>query len=193
VPGSPEPEVCDDGIDNNCDGQVDEGCEVCCEEGPPLASITIPDNQSSTFEVSLVDVTNNVWTYFVEEISGRSLSHWVIGIPECLVDHIVSVDLGPGTEVDIGPDPSADGFHGIKWDLPEGFTEGSFSFELDGDYDTCTIEALVKAGPGHATGAIAGPICECVEPSLPDGARYVIGALGCVTGIEVRPGLVLTW
>ena len=29
------PEVCGDGVDNNCDGQADEGCSVICDLNDP--------------------------------------------------------------------------------------------------------------------------------------------------------------
>jgi hypothetical protein len=91
----------------------------------------------------------------VTEVSGRDLSHWLLGIVTCVdPSHIVSATPG----YSVGYDGST-GFTGIKWDVNDPFTTGVFTFTLDADYPAGTVEVLVKAGNTFATGDIRGPIC----------------------------------
>lgn len=138
--------------------------------------ISLNDNKDSQYEVSLVGHEGNTWTYNVKELNGRSLSHWDLGISACL-DHIT--DYTPQSGFDQGTDGST-GFVGVKWDLAESFTEGSFSFTLDGDYATGTVEALAKAGNKYATGSIIGPDCSAppqppTPPAEPSCELYLNG------------------
>jgi hypothetical protein len=99
------------------------------------------------------------WCYYVEELPGsQSLSHWVFAV-DCLVDppgedHIVSSDP-PGSE---GYDGST-GYYGVKWDLPEAFTSGTFCIYLDAVYPATVVPVVVKTGGGYNVGYIAGPDC----------------------------------
>ena len=125
--------------------------------------ITIPVNGSS-YEIELVSpmplAPSNTWCYYVRELPGsQSLSHWVFAV-DCLVEpinHIVSTSP-PATT--IGYDGST-GYTGVKWDLPEDFTEGLFCITLDGIYPPVLIDVVVKSGVGgFGVGSIAGPDCE---------------------------------
>lgn len=118
--------------------------------------IKLNDNKDSQYKITFVERDGNTWTYNVEELKGRSLSHWDLGISSCL-DHISSYT--PTTGFSEGTDGST-GFVGIKWDLADSFTNGTFSFTLDGDYPEDIVEVLAKAGTKSAIGYIVGPNCD---------------------------------
>ena len=115
--------------------------------------ILIPnDNKQSTYAVNLVSHVGNTWTYSVAQVKGRTLSHWVLGINNCL-NNVVS--SSPKAD-EIGVDPStAARFVGIKWNS----AGGTFSFTLDKDYESTTLQALVKTSTVYNTGNIEGPDC----------------------------------
>ncbi|MGC8879601.1 MAG: SdrD B-like domain-containing protein [Anaerolineae bacterium] len=123
--------------------------------GPTYASIPLNDNKNTVIDVAWLSVVDRTWTYTVTEVSGRDLSHWLLGIVTCVdPSHIVSATPG----YSVGYDGST-GFTGIKWDVEDPFKTGVFTFTLDTDYPAGTVEALVKAGNAFATGNIRGPIC----------------------------------
>ncbi len=125
------------------------------DPGPTYARIALNDGKNTVIDVAWLSVINRTWTYTVTEVSGRDLSHWVLGIVTC-VDRSHIVSATPGYSV--GYDGST-GFTGIKWDVNDPFTTGVFTFTLDADYPAGTVEVLVKAGNTFATGDIRGPIC----------------------------------
>ncbi len=88
--------------------------------------ITLDDNKHSQYKITFVEHTSNTWTYKVEELNGRSLSHWDLGISSCLGEILTYT---PQTGFAQGTDGST-GFVGIKWDLSDNFTSGNFSFTL---------------------------------------------------------------
>ncbi|MHC4535131.1 MAG: hypothetical protein ACYS6K_14375 [Planctomycetota bacterium] len=114
--------------------------------------ITLGDG--SSYEVYLEDHVDNTWTYFVREVSGKDLSHWGLGIPSCL-GYLISAN--PPAETADG----STGFEGIKWDVKENFSEGTFSITLNDEYpEATTVQAHVKAGTGNeGTGEVTGPNC----------------------------------
>ncbi|OUC08963.1 hypothetical protein RY27_05845, partial [Litorilinea aerophila] len=122
---------------------------------PEKVIIALNDNKNTKYAITFDGRTGNTWHYTVYELRGRDLSHWDLGIGSCL-DRIVNASPG-GAEM--GVDGST-GFYGIKWDVSDGFSSGSFAITLDGDYPAGTVEALVKGGPNSATGQITGPICD---------------------------------
>ncbi|MGQ9786373.1 MAG: SdrD B-like domain-containing protein, partial [Anaerolineae bacterium] len=125
------------------------------EPGPTYARISLNDDKNTIIDVAWISVVDRTWTYTVTEISGRDLSHWLLGIVTCVdPSHIVSATPG----YSVGYDGST-GFTGIKWEVNDPFTTGVFTFTLDTDYPAGTVEALVKAGNTFATGDIRGPIC----------------------------------
>ena len=150
--------------------------------GPDSVTIVLGDSQHSTYDISLVSHVGNTWTYLVEEVSGRNLSHWSLGIASCL-DHITAYNPHGA---DIGRDGST-GFEGIKWDVSSHFSSGQFSFTLDDDYPEGTVEALAKASNNYATGDIAGPVCAC--PGSLMVASYQSGADSSVAsqGVGASP------
>jgi hypothetical protein len=106
---------------------------------------------------------NNTWTYRVKEVSGKDLSHWVLGVGNCA--KVLSDGTPANTQFGgLGPDGSTGGFYGVKWNTDGQFNDALFSFTLDGDYPEATIDVLAKAGSknsgaGHALGQIIGPDC----------------------------------
>jgi hypothetical protein len=132
----------------------------------PPTSVTIYLTDGSEYYIELVNpmplTPSDTWCYYVEEKSGHGLSHWMLLIG-CLVDppgedHILSSNP-LGSE---GYDGSTQQY-GIKWDLPVGFTSGTFCITLDGIYPPTGIEVLVKASNEYKTGLIAGPACEIIQ------------------------------
>ena len=131
--------------------------------------ITLGDGQSK-YEIYLQSHNGNTWTYFVREVAGKSLSHWNLGIQSCM-DKDAVVGSSPTGDVEDG----STSFKGMKWNVGDGFTEGTFSITLNGDYPEATIKAQAKAGePGNErTGVVIGPDCTAVPlppqdlPSVP--------------------------
>jgi len=142
---------------------LETSCDSTVLEGPSSTTITLGDG--SEYEVSLVSLVGNTWTYHVTEVSGKDLSHWNLGIGSCL-DNIT--DYSPRDGYDAGIDGST-GFTGIKWDVEESFTEGDFSFTLNGDYPAGTVLAQAKAGSlgNERTGKIKGPVCDACSSAQP--------------------------
>ncbi len=122
---------------------------------PTSTVIALNDSDNSAYRITFIGRTGNTWTYQVDEVAGKDLSHWNLGIESCL-DHIIASEPAGA---DPGPDGST-GFVGIKWNTDDAFTTGQFSFTLDGNYPAGTVLALVKAGTEHNTGEIIGPICD---------------------------------
>jgi hypothetical protein len=118
---------------------------------------TITLGDGSQYEVKLQSHLGNTWTYSVKELSGKSLSHWNVGIKACM-DKGAVVSSSPTGDVKDG----STGFEGMKWDVSEGFTEGTFSITLNADYPETTILAQAKAGKrgNERTGEVKGPDCQ---------------------------------
>jgi choice-of-anchor A domain-containing protein/uncharacterized repeat protein (TIGR01451 family) len=132
--------------------------------------VDLNDNKDSQYKITFVEHDGNTWTYKVEEINGRSLSHWDLGIGSCL-SHIT--DSTP-SGAELGIDGST-GFTGIKWNVNDGFTSGLFTFTLDGDYPEDIVTVLAKAGRKYATADITGPNCTVEpveEPEEPDNTPW---------------------
>ncbi|MCK5524797.1 MAG: hypothetical protein KAI83_16855 [Thiomargarita sp.] len=126
-----------------------------------LTTITLGDG--SKYCIGLSSHEGNTWEYSVSEISGKSLSHWNLGIPSC-IEHIT--EHSPEENYDITD--GSTGFEGIKWDVNESFTEGRFTITLDGDYPEITILAQAKAGTAEnaRTGEVKGPDCSVTPDSF---------------------------
>lgn len=126
--------------------------------------ILIPnDEKQSTYAVNLVSHVGKTWTYSVSQVQGRTLSHWVLGINNCLSNVVSSSP----TADQIGTDPSTDAkFVGIKWNT----AGGTFSFTLDKEYAETTLQAFVKTATVYNTGNITGPDCSKPVTSAADAA-----------------------
>lgn len=140
-------------------------CMVCLVSGLPVLShaTTITLGDGSQYDISLDSHVGNIWTYSVSEKSGKSLSHWNVGIPSC-IEHITDYTPTQGFDT---TDGSTD-FEGIKWDVEESFTSGTFSVTLDADYLETTILAQAKAGTkgNERTGNVMGPDCSSTSQSV---------------------------
>ncbi len=87
------------------------------------------------------------------------LSHFVVGLPECIVWEDIVAYSPEGNVVFSDPDPTT-GVRGLKYDFGLA-TDGSqmYCFTLDGNYAEGTIVVGVKAGQLAETGEITGPAC----------------------------------
>jgi hypothetical protein len=139
------------------------------EPGPYTQTITLADG--SQYLVETAPPVGNTWTYTVTEISGKDLSHWVLGIVTCVKpDHIESTTPGAS----IGLDPST-GFTGVKWDITnDSWNTGVFTITLDNNYPPGTVEALMKAGTYYNTGDIYGPICGPLFGNWRDEGKIIV-------------------
>ncbi len=127
--------------------------------GPDSVIIGVNEG-ADKFRVSLESHEGDTWTYRVEEVEGKDLSHWVIGRSGANYSCEGKV-LGssPGA-TGIGQDGQRP-FYGIKWDVSDGFSNDTFSFTLDADYPATTVDVLIKTGGSQQTntGQIIGPDC----------------------------------
>jgi hypothetical protein len=140
---------------------VDEPTPPVVEEPTPATEITgeqvvvaLNDNKDSKYGFTLVSHVGNTWTYEVEELKGKDLSHWGLGIGSCLNKIASSSPNG----AEIGIDGST-GFNSIKWNTAGSFKKGQFSFTLSGDYPAAEVSVLAKAGTKSNTMPIMGPKC----------------------------------
>ncbi len=117
--------------------------------------------KTTVIRVELMGVNGSTWTYRVTELAGQDLSHWVLGAGAC-TNHIVSYTPAAGAE--LGKDGNRN-FYGIKWNTPDSFKQGEFSFTLDATYPAAQAQVLVKAGNPYVTGPILGP--DCAQRPLP--------------------------
>jgi hypothetical protein len=138
-------------------------CMTCLIYGLPVLThatiVTLGDG--SKYEIYLESHVGNTWTYSVSEVSGKSLSHWNVGIPSC-IGHITDYSPTGGYDTTDG----STSFDGIKWDVAESFTSGTFSVTLDADYPETTVLAQAKAGKkgNERTGEVRGPDCNSFSP-----------------------------
>jgi hypothetical protein len=123
--------------------------------GPSSITINLADDQNSAYEITFVGRQGRTWSYEVREAAGRDLSHWSLGIANCLGE---ITSFSPSSGYAAGTDGST-GFVGTKWDVPGSFRQGVFSITLGGDFAKGTVKALAKAGSLHAMLDIAGPDC----------------------------------
>jgi len=87
------------------------------------------------------------------------LSHFTVGLPECIVWEDI-VAYSPDGDVEfVDPDPTT-GVRGLKWDFGLA-TDGSqmYCFTLDGNYGEGTIVVAVKAGQLAENAELPGPAC----------------------------------
>ena len=138
-------------------------------------------NDSGTIEVEFLGVTDNgdgtyTWSYRVTEISGKDMSHWVLGLCMDLarvVDFTPEDDDDGIEEVELGTDSGGTSITGIKWDVEDDFDDDGdddqdtlvFSFTLNMEFETGAVPVGFKTGgPGSpenksGTGSIDGPVC----------------------------------
>lgn len=126
------------------------------DDAPISAVITFKHKKTTQIKVSFVGREGRTWTYYVEELGGHSLSHWNLLVPPC-AEHVEAVPGGS-----FGLDGSTD-TTGFKWNVGDGFTNGTFSFTLDDVYAFTEVDVLAKAANAYATMRIVGPDCTTPE------------------------------
>ena len=52
--------------------------------GPETVDVGVDDNKDTTYSITYVGHSDNIWTYEVEEITGRDLTSWGLNIGSCL-------------------------------------------------------------------------------------------------------------
>lgn len=118
-------------------------------EPPKHTTAILRDSDGvDAYEVSLISAQFNpdgtsTWTYQVRELgTGKDLSHWALKLEP-------THQVMPGTTdgYDFGEDGSTN-FFGIKWDVDDDFTDGTFTIVLDQQYlgDVDWNGVLVKGG-----------------------------------------------
>ena len=143
--------------------------------------ITLDDNKSTSFSIELTSHVGNTWTYTVKEEHGRDLSHWNLELCEEIVTNQISTANGDGN-FEKGKDGNTD-YYGVKWNVEDGFSTGTFSITLKENYKEGNITVVAKAGNTYATGTVQGPICEtCDDPGvrIPEPTSMTLGAIGLV-------------
>jgi Flp pilus assembly protein TadG len=173
--GTPEDGTPEDGTPEDGTPEDSAVCEVWTdadEQGPVELSTA-----EASYNVQFRGATNHgdgtsTWTYYVEELSGKDLSHWTLGLPSCVSVERTSVT--PSQGVEYGLDPTT-GVNGIKWDTTDNFSSGEFSFTFTaincdgGSVEVGETTAAVKTGgqgsDKTAESTIAGPVvCETENP-----------------------------
>ena len=97
---------------------------------PAPARCELTDGETSSYGITYLGQTGNTWSYQVDEIDGRDLSHWLLSINTCLNKIVSATPNG----AEIGTDSST-GVAGIKWNVARSdFSSGTFSFTLDDNY-----------------------------------------------------------
>ncbi len=115
---------------------------------------------SNGYKITFLKVVYNedntsAWSYSVEELPGvKDLSHWVLGLPEC----VTVVDGSPDFYELVAPDPKT-GVSGVKWDLNDEFETGEFTVVADGYQDKGIVKVAGKGGTDVGIGEIYGPVC----------------------------------
>ncbi len=131
----------------------------------PASSTILADSDGvDAYDIALVEFGYNSdgtssWTYRVSELAGgKDLSHWDLALDP---SHVV-VD-GTTSGYDLGIDGST-GYFGIKWDVEEDFTGGSFTIVLDQHYlpTESSTGVLAKGGPSADLGEMMIPSVDLV-------------------------------
>ena len=144
-----------------------------------VEEICLDSRGREAYEISFIGVTYNQdgtssWTYRVEELRGKDLSHWNIGLHP-------DMDVMPGTTAgyDFGVDGSTDYF-GIKWDVNEGFSDDTFTVVLDRWYvGADTVDGiLAKGGRNPDTGDLFVPTIEVYPMEQAEGGTDSAGTRG---------------
>ncbi len=142
-------------------GSAQATCQVTVRERYEPVSVHLA-GYDITYLGSQYDSGNDEPTfyYLVEGTGvGRNLSHWVIGLPDCITpDDIVAYEPTENV-VFADPDPRT-GVRGLKYG--SGLTvDGSqvYCFTLRGHYAEGSVLVAVKAGWNAEVGEIEGPAC----------------------------------
>jgi hypothetical protein len=140
-------------VDNlTVDGGFRLSTGTSTDTGSQSAIITVNDNKKSQYEVSLVSVTGNTWQYRVREMAKQNSVHnmtqWNLGIGTCLAN--IQTPTSPSGTVNSS---------GITWNVANDFTDGYFSFTLNGSYAAQSVQAYIGTSQGSGSVTISGPNC----------------------------------
>ncbi len=146
-------------------------------EPPKHTTAILRDSDGvDAYEVSLIWAQFNpdgtsTWTYEVRELgAGKDLSHWALKLEP-------THQVMPGTTegYDFGLDGSTD-FFGIKWDVDDAFTQGTFTIVLDQQYlgDVDWNGVLVKSGDGDDHEGLFVPTDELATTDSPFGPEPLL-------------------
>lgn len=110
-----------------------------------------------------------LWSYSVNGGNKPALSHWVLGLDSCLLEHWSSIAVAGSVsetpfEIRIAPDPKT-GATGIKFD--KGYDDSevrTVSFRLMESYTTVMQTAAFKAGQNITTQQVLAP-GESLDPN----------------------------
>ncbi|MDM8563651.1 hypothetical protein QUF54_09885, partial [Candidatus Marithioploca araucensis] len=161
------------GNGNNDSGSSSTGSSSTTDEGSVSDSVTVyvNDKKNSTYKITLESNEGNSWSYKVEQIEGRDLSHWDLALGSCL-EYVRVTDDGEkkpngdpsNADPGEGADKSVKGSPLIKWDTQG----GTFTITLDANYRKGTVSVLAKTGTMYGTGKITGPDCSLQEVEVCD-------------------------
>lgn len=152
-------------VSASCSGEV---CPVTTDTPSVTVSMPTPTNSNPTatsaYTIALIDHTGNSWTYQVDRVTGKNLSHWDLALGNCL-NHVTSYTttgsdmLATGDPSEANPAPGAvtavKTSPLIKWDT----RGGMFTITLDGNYPATNIPVLAKTAKVYNTGLVTGPDC----------------------------------
>ncbi len=145
------------------DGDGGDWCPSCPDSwAAPIGDPVPLSGYSITYMGSYYDALRDETSFcYLVEGNGEppGLSHFVVGLPECIVWEDIVAYSPDGDVVFSDPDPTT-GVRGLKYDSGLA-TDGSqrYCFTLDGNYGEGTIVVGVKAGQLEDTGELTGPAC----------------------------------
>ena len=154
------------GSGDGVSGGVSGGDDLCPEcpdswaapEGDPVSL----SGYNVTYMGSYYHAPRDETTFcYLVEGNGEppGLSHFVVGLPECIVWEDIVAYSPDGDVVFSDPDPTT-GVRGLKYDFGLA-TDGSqmYCFTLDGHYPEGTVLVAVKAGLLAESAELIGPAC----------------------------------
>ncbi len=146
------------------EGAGGDWCPECPSSWAAPQGDPVPvSGYSITYMGSYYDRWDDETTFcYLVEGNGEppGLSHFVVGLPECIAWEDIVAYSPDGDVVFSNPDPTT-GVRGLKYDSGLA-TDGSqmYCFTLDGYYAEGTIVVGVKAGQLEETAELTGPACE---------------------------------
>jgi len=170
--------------------------------GPVAAQRPSCDTSDTTvqFQGETCESSTCTWKYEVCQ-TGFALSHWVLGLCDCLKDHLTEVGYfdaqnnqtivleceGGQKEPcwEFGLDPTT-GLFGLKWDnLPGPENEcWLFYFTIDRDVGEITLDWTSKfAACTPGTGTVTGPACGCGKGQIIAFKYYDVKQNGVYNGV----------
>jgi fibro-slime domain-containing protein len=122
----------------------------------PAETVVISKDDMGDYQLDFLGVTYNkdgtsTWKYFVKEIKGHNISHWML-----LTDPANVVAKGTTTNAVIGKDGST-GYSGVKWNVTGSFSEGTFDIVMNSHYPVVSGAVLIKASDTFGLGALSSP------------------------------------